>query len=483
MNAVVKLHPWQRQGYLSSLDNQLYVDGVSAQSLVDAYGSPLYVYSQQQLERNASGILSSFRAIHKNTTVCFASKAAANIAVLRVLKAAGLAIEINSGGEFFKAKKAGFSEQEMVFNGVAKLQTEIAEVVAAGIKAINVDSISELRRILSVAESINQCANVTLRIIPEIKGGAAAGWETGTSESKFGMTKKEQLLAINIINDNCNHLKLVGIHAHIGTQVNDISAYQKEADFLLEYLKEVQALIPYALNHVNLGGGFPKNYSSGDENWQGLPEHYKQQYRTHIDFDILAKVLIKPMSVALGEDVEIIVEPGRSMVSDCAILLTRIEAEKERDQFKVFYLDAGYSVLFDAFIGWYFHMINANKADDVDTHLFRLAGPLCDSSDTFYDVEGEGRVKSLLKSSPFFHEHLELLNKVLVGQPSMRELPASTAIGDVIAICDVGAYALEMMNDYCGRMQAAAVMISDDQQVKLIRRRSEPEDLLRFDIY
>ena len=220
----------------------------------------------------------------------------------------------------------------MVFNGVAKQVGELREVIGAGIKAINVDSLSELSRILAVATELQQQARVTLRIIPEIKGGAAAGWQTGTSASKFGMTSIEQAEAIALIVQNSQALKMVGIHAHIGTQVNDIAVYEAEAEFLIGYFKQVAEMLPYPLEHVNLGGGFPKNYSSAPDNFDKVAAHYCENYRTSIDFALLSKHLIKPIGQALGEQIEIIVEPGRSMVSDTAILLTRIEAEKQRQQ-------------------------------------------------------------------------------------------------------------------------------------------------------
>lgn len=482
MKEAVALHPWARGDYLSSKDGQLHIDGVDINKLIEQYGSPLYVFSERQLRKNAESILRNFRSVHGNTTVCFASKANANIAVLRVFKAAGLSIEINSGGEFYKAITAGYQAADIVFNGVAKLETELRKVIAAGIKAINVDSLSELQRILGVARELGRRANVTLRIIPEIKGGAAAGWETGTSDSKFGMTRAEQLQAITLIKENTTFLKMTGIHAHIGTQVTDISAYQREAEFLVSYFSEVNELLPYPLQHINLGGGFPKNYSSSEENWKSTSEHYTSSYRTEIDFEVLARTLIQPVSQSLGDAVEIIVEPGRSMVSDAGILLSRVEAQKERNQYAMYYLDAGYSILFDAFIGWYFHLINANRTDDADTHLCKVVGPLCDSSDVYYDIEGEGYVKSLLRSEPELLKHRALLERVLVHQPGMRELPSATQIGDVLALFDVGAYALEMMNEYCGRPPAAAVMTDLQRGSRLIRRRALDDDLLRYDI-
>ena len=273
----------------------------------------------------------------------------------------------------------------------------------------------------------------------------------------------------------------MGVHAHIGTQITDIAVYQAEAAFLIDYVRQVGERLPYALEHVNLGGGFAKNYSSAEENFAPVAAHYRDNYRTDIDFAMLARQLIRPLSQALGKDMQIIVEPGRSMVSDAAVLLTRIEAHKPR-QTPVFYLDAGYSVLFDLYNGWYFHMLNASRADDRDTRQFRMAGPLCDSSDTYYDIEGEGAVAELLAEQPALAEYRAVLEQVLVHQPNLRELPAATQQGDVIALLDVGAYALEMMSQYCGRQAAAAVLVDEQRGSRLIRRRAEYADLLSHDV-
>src|SRR3990167_6297230 len=287
MSQVVSLHPWKRPQHLESAHNQLLIDGVNTIELVERYGSPLFVYSESKLRDNARDILGSFRRVHGNTRVCFASKACANLAVLKVFKDCGLDLEVNSGGEFYKAQIAGFAPAQMVFNGVAKQLGELREVIGAGIKAINVDSLSELARILAVDGELGRQARVSLRIIPEIQGGAAAGWQTGTSTSKFGMTAAEQNDAIELILAHADALKLVGVHAHIGTQITDIAVYQAEANFLIDYVRQVSERLPYALEHVNLGGGFPKNYSSAKENFDSVAAHYCANYRTEIDFALL----------------------------------------------------------------------------------------------------------------------------------------------------------------------------------------------------
>lgn len=482
MKQVFALHPWQRPGHLGSNNNQLNIDGVDACQLVEEYGSPLYVYSETKLRENAQSILNRFRQVHANTHICFASKACSNVSVLKQLKQTGLSVEVNSGGEFYKVCHAGFNANEIVFNGVAKKKSEIIEVVSAGIKAINVDSLTELVRIIDIASTIGKQARVSLRIIPEIKGGAAAGWATGTTSSKFGMTIAEHEKAIELINRHPQEIQMTGIHAHIGTQVNDIDAFAAEADFLIQHAIRVNQLLQQPISHINIGGGYPKSYVPTNDNYQNNSEHYKQHYKSQIDFNILAEAIIRPISKAMGSDLEIIVEPGRSLISDAAVLLTRIEAEKQRGQHKLFFLDAGYNVLFDIFIGWYFHMLNASRCDDKDTELYRLAGPLCDSSDNYYDIEGEARVETLLNSESKLAEYKQLFIEQLVRQPSVRQLPSQTKIGDIIAILDTGAYALEMMNDYCGRQGAAAVMIDLQQQSRLIRRRATYEDLLHYDI-
>jgi len=480
MTHAIALTPWKRQGYLDSENGSLTMDGIDLAELAVATGTPHFVYSEKRLRANASAMLNALRNIHRNTTIAYASKALANMSVLRILKAEGLGIEINSGGELHKAIQAGFTGDQIVFNGVAKSQTEIEAAIAAQIKAINVDSLGELDRIIECAGQSPPAANVTLRVVPEIQGGGSAGLETGSTSSKFGMTRNEIMIALKKIRLASDKIDFKGFHVHIGSQVNDLSAYRAEATFLIQFLKEIEDLLPRPIEHLNLGGGFPVSYISVDDK-RTAPGHFSKTYSATLNIEDVATALIAPLQERLGPDIELIVEPGRSIVADAGVLLTRVEAMKERQDLNWLYLDAGYNVILDAIFSWYFHMVTANRTDDEKTAHFRVFGPLCDSYDAFFDVTGEAAISRLLDQEPSLGKHRALIEETLLRQPGLKELPEMTSVGDIVAILDVGAYNMETQSQYCGRIQPAVSLIRLDGTLEEIRRAETLNDLMARD--
>jgi diaminopimelate decarboxylase len=173
-------------------------------------------------------------------------------------------------------------------------------------------------------------------------------------------------------------------------------------------------------------------------------------------------------------------EPGRSLVADAAVLLSRIENMRMRGATPWLYLDAGYNLLLDsAAVRWYFHMVNASRMDVAATTGYRMVGPLCDSADCFFDVEGEYLWKAMqARLATLPPEMREVLRSDIVRLPETRPLPAGTVPGDVIALLDTGAYTLGEMFQYCGRLRAKAVLVGRRGDVNVIRDRDQPIDLL-----
>jgi diaminopimelate decarboxylase len=479
-NKAIALTPWKRQGYLESQNGNLTLEGVDLVELAERVGTPHYVFSEKKLRANANTMLSAFCQVHPNTNVTYASKALANLSALKIVREEGLGVEVNSGGELYKALQAGFTGDQIVFNGVSKTTTEITAAITANIKAINVDSLSELGRIITCAKESVQPANIALRVVPEIIGGGMAGLETGSKASKFGMIRSEIMTALEIVNAAAEHVHLKGFHAHIGSQVNELEAYQAEAAFMIQFLTEIQDQLPRPLEHINLGGGFPISYMSEDSAAEA-PDYLGETYTAALTNDDVAASLIAPLRETFGADIELIVEPGRSIMADTAVLLTRVEASKDRDGVGWLYLDAGYGIMMEAVFSWYFHMITANRADEAETSLFRVFGPLCDSFDVFFDVSGEAAISSLLKKEPSLSQHKEMFEEVLLHQPGLKELPAATGVGDIIAILDVGAYNIDTQTQYCGRLQPAVSLIKTDGSVQEIRRGDTHDDLMTKD--
>ena len=217
--------------HLGRDDDHLTMDGIDLVELAEREGTALFVFSERRLRDNAAGFLAAARAGHPRAVVCYASKACSNVHVLRILRSEGLAIEVNSGGEIYKAQAAGFSPAEMVFNGVAKSAEELAAAIDLGIKAINVNSVFELRRIGDLARARRRRAAVSLRLVPGVAGGATPGIQTGSESSKFGMTEAELEDALGAIEGSGDAIEVVGLHVHIGSQVAELDAYRQAVAF------------------------------------------------------------------------------------------------------------------------------------------------------------------------------------------------------------------------------------------------------------
>ena len=459
------------------IGRHLGMDGQDVVALARELGTPLFVFSERRLRGNAGGFLRAARAGHARATVCYASKACSNLNVLGIIREEGLSIEVNSGGEIAKALAAGFAPAQMVFNGVAKSAPELERAIALGIKAINADSPFELARIAGVAASLGRRANVSLRAVPGVAGGATPGIQTGGADSKFGMTQDEIVAAIEIATAQRAHLEIVGLHIHIGSQVVETDAYLAGVAFAAEQARSIGERLGAPLRHVNLGGGYPTDYTHRGR--QGARNDVDQFAAARSAATMVSDVAAAAAR-AFGDGVEILFEPGRAIVADSAVLLTQVESMRRRGGQPWLYLDAGYNTLLDSTaVRWYFHMMTANRLDDGAEEQFRVVGPLCDSADCFFDVEGEYLLKSLLKRLPDLSaEQRDILRAEVVRLPSTRRLAARTTPGDIVALFDVGAYSLEEMFQYCGRLRPAAVMIGLDGGIRTMRVRDSDQDLM-----
>lgn len=473
MSEAFRLRPFEDGTFLSVLGDSLQLDGVDLRALAEEHGTPLFVYSERRLRENARNLQQAFRRHHPKSSVCFASKACANLSVLRAVGAEGVDLEVNSGGELQKARHAGFAAGRLVFNGVAKTVAELELALSPPIKAINVDSPFELGRIADVARRLGVRANVALRGVPGVEGGSTAGIETGSTRSKFGMTEGEIERCLTLAAERPDDLAVVGLHVHIGSQMTDLGLYAEAARYVARRGAAIRDRFPAEFAHVNIGGGFPINYVKYDD--QSPEIGY---FHSHVSADDVAAAAAPILTAALGPDIEILTEPGRAMTSNAAVCLATVEGLKEREGTRWLYLDTGYSVLPESGFGWYFHMVTANRAADEDVAVMRVVGPLCDSIDVYFDMEGESKLAALLAAEPALKQHEALLRRKLVHMPPFRELPQATGPGDTIAILDTGAYQIEMANHYCGRLRPAAVMVREDGSVVTIRRRDTLEDLV-----
>ena len=490
--------PWQIPGYLEARDQHLTMDRLDLVNLAAMRDTPLYVYSTRRIIETAREMRRAFDSRHPKAVVCYASKALSAIKVLRLLRAEGLSIEVNSGGELYRAKRAGFNPAQIVFNGVSKTVQELRDALSPPIKAINVDSLFELSRIIEVARAAKVRANIALRLVPEVDTATSPGNKTGSERSKFGIRRREMAAACTMIREAGEAVLTVGLHGHIGSQITSTAPYAAAVTRLADLFRELQRGVGYPLNHINIGGGFPLTYlraargsAAADSTAPGCPAPGGPApgcpapespqggiFCPPIDVDDIAATVLPILLKKLSARVEVLVEPGRRLVGDSAVMLSRVENTKERSDGRWLYLDAGYNVLVESYTyKWYYHMLTANKLGEATTE-FRVAGPLCDNGDAFFDVDGEQTVERLIESDPAFAGKRALLESQLVRLPRMRQLARSTAPGDLIAFLDTGAYTLDQFTPNNGRPRPEVGIIDGAGRYEILRRRDTLSDLL-----
>src|SRR4030095_12397593 len=407
----------------------------------------------------------------------YASKANSNMAVLKIVLQSGIDIEVNSGGELFKALRVGFAPDQIIFNGTSKSDAEIDEAVRAGIHAINVDSIYEIglveasvKRVASESGETMKPARIALRLVPEIGTRSHLGLQTALLTSKFGISSSEVLAAFRRGLQNPELIHICGIHIHVGSQTPDVEPFAEAFRSMWEHLVTINRETGHTLEHINLGGGIPVNYLRDPAQAEQIPEHERDMLGADLEpsavLDAALRVARESGRAANAEQLldglTILLEPGRSVIADAGLVLTTVLNMKQRPETGDIWLltDAGYNLMLSMNnYKWYYHLISASSADAPADAQYKVAGALCDSGDVYFDIERGGRL------------------------PDYRFLPANIQPGEVLALLNSGAYSLAQMFHYNGRPLPAAVMIDEKGAAQLIRRRDTYEDLLTNDVW
>jgi diaminopimelate decarboxylase len=475
---VVSVAPaWAIPGFLEVRDGHLAIDGADALDLVRKYDSPLFVFSEPRIASNINRLKSAAKSVHHPIRFFYASKANSNLAVLKTVLEAGIDVEVNSGGELFKALRVGFRADQIIFNGTSKSASELDDAVSAGIYAINVDSIYEIglveeavKRVAAASGQLPQPARIALRLVPEIGTRSHLGLQTALLTSKFGISSSEVLEAFRRSLKNPELIHVCGIHIHVGSQTPDVEPFAEAFKSMWEHLVAIHRETGHTLEHINLGGGIPVNYLRDRSQADQLPEHERDMLGADLEPAIvLAEALRVARESARAAEAEhlldkttILLEPGRSVIADAGLVLSTVLNMKQRPETGDVWLltDAGYNIMLSMNnYKWYYHTISATRAGEPHDSSYKVAGPLCDSGDVYFDIERQGRL------------------------PDYRQLPANVQPGEVLALLNCGAYSLAQMFHYNGRPLPAAVMIGSNGEAALIRRRDTYEDLVTNDIW
>ncbi len=494
--------PWEIENFLEVRNGQLHIDGVNAVELAREHGTPLFVFSESRIRHNIDRLRKSADVIDCPLKLCYAAKANSTMAILRAVKDAGSDIEVNSGGELWKALKIGFTGDQIILNGTSKEVWEIEDAINAGLYAIQVDSLYELSLIEETAQRLNKKANVSLRLVPEIETGTHSGLQTALLTSKFGMMPDEAFSAFHTYKDS-PHLDLCGIHLHIGSQNPDAAPYAEAFSMMFDTLVRNYNETGVKLKHINLGGGFPVNYLRDDALEAAFPAEQRDMFSADFEpADAIRNAWNEVKTASensntshLLEGFTLLLEPGRSVISDAGICISTVRNRKERPvekssppyeggvaaasavgvvlssdekSIKVrtanvdtwLLTDAGFNILLSMeTYKWYYHLISAERSGDEHAFPYKVAGPLCDGGDVYFDIEGENRL------------------------PSHRLLPENVQPGEILALLNCGAYSLAQASQYNGRFLPPVVLIRENGEAELIRKRDGFDDLVGSDLY
>src|SRR5437016_8053386 len=436
-------------------NNHLFISGVDATVLVYKFGSPLFVFSESRIRANITRLQAAAKAVDRPVRFCYASKANSNMAVLKVVRDAGIDIEVNSGGELYKALRVGFKPNQIIFNGTSKTNEELDEAVRAGIYSINVDSIYEIelvedavRRARTELNAGLPPARIALRLVPEIGTRSHLGLQTALLTSKFGISSSEVLDAFRRGLQNPELIHVCGIHIHVGSQTPDVEPFAEAFKSMWNHLMTIHRETGHTLEHINLGGGIPVNYLRDRSQADQLPEHERDMLGADLEPSaVLTEALRVARESARGVEAEhlldqvtILLEPGRSVIADAGVVLTKVRNIKRRPDTNAIWLltDAAYNLLLSMNnYKWYYHLISASRACEPLDAQYKVAGPLCDSGDVYFDIERHGRL------------------------PDYRLLPRDVKPGEVLALLNSGAYSLAQMFPYNGRPLPAAVLVRE----------------------
>lgn len=400
-------------------NGRLFAEDVSLQDIAKKYGTPCFVYSRATLERHWHAFDDAF-GDHPHM-ICYSVKANSNIGILNLLARLGSGFDIVSVGELERVLKAGGEPKKIVFSGVGKRADEMQRALEVGIRCFNIESIGELERLNDVASSMDKVADISIRVNPDVDAQTHPYISTGLKDNKFGID-------INIVEGvylqaaAMPNINVTGIDCHIGSQLTDMPPFMDALGRLIalaDRLKE-QGI---EIHHLDLGGGLGVRYQ--DEN-PPLPSDYTAQLFTNERL----------------KDYEIIIEPGRAIAANTAVLLTEVEYIKHGDEKNFAIVDAAMNDLIRPalYTAWQ-AIIPINESLDDEGEVFDIVGPICESADFL----GKDR-------------------KLNIEQ------------GDLLAVRSVGAYGFTMSSNYNSRPRAIELLVDGDK-VTVIRDRETIESL------
>ena len=417
----------------SSRENRavLQCEEVALPKLAEKYGTPLYVYSAAMIRERYDAFDHAFRAVPH--TICYSVKANSNLSILRLLAKKRCGFDVVSGGELERVLIADRkAAKRVVFSGVGKTRAELTAAVKAGIFLFNVESESELEALAECAARLRIVAPVALRVNPDVAAETHPYISTGLRQHKFGVPIREAR-GLYAKAAESPYLKVRGVSVHIGSQITDVAPFGEAMTRVADLVRELRA-DGHRIDSIDAGGGLGIAYDKPNP----------QEFSTYVA--AYAQALATPLR---GLDIQLLLEPGRSIVGQAGVLLTSVVYRKQNDGKRFLVVDAAMNDLIRPALYAAYHEIipvtqNADSA--AGSEITDIVGPVCETGD-------------------FFARDREL--------PTVNE-------GDLLAILDAGAYGMVLASNYNTRRRPAEVLVTG-KSAKIIRRRETFSDLLRLE--
>ncbi len=401
------------------INNKFFIEGKNVESLTKKFNTPLYCYSYKNLRENVENFKKAFKEIRP--LICFSVKSNSNISLLKEIKKLGLGADVVSKGELYASLKAGINKNKIVFSGVGKTKDEIEYAIKQKILLINSESLSEVLAIEAAAKKLNKVVDIGLRLNPDTDAETLKQISTGKSENKFGVDKKTFVKIINLMKQS-KFINIKCLSVHIGSQILNHKPYEKMLNVLDKLLKSLD----YKFEFIDLGGGMGINYDNNKKKLNYL--NYK-------------KSIIKFKN---KYNCKIIFEPGRSIIGNAGVLLSKVIHLKE-NKFKTFIIiDAGMNDLMrPALYNAKHEIIPAKKNKIKQNKLYEFVGPICESTDKFLTIKKFQKIKK----------------------------------NDLIVIRDTGAYGYSLSSNYNIRPKPAEILVKGSNY-SIIQKRQKIEDLI-----
>jgi len=408
------MHDFQYHG------DSLFCEEVAIQKIAEAVGTPFYLYSRHTLESHFQAFDSAFAKVEH--IICFSAKANSNLAVLRVFTRLGSGVDVVSGGEIYRAVQGGVNPEKIVYSGVGKRADEIAYALENRILMFNIESAQELVAIDRIAGQLGTKAPVSLRVNPDVDPKTHPYISTGLKKNKFGINIQKSVDDYLLANTLPN-TEVIGVSCHIGSQLTEVGPFVEAVQRMKDLVSRLRAE-GIQIRYLDLGGGLGITYN------QEEPPHPREY----------AEALIKELP---GMDCTLILEPGRVIVGNAGVLVTRVLYTKEGNEKNFVIVDAAMNDLIRPSLYGSYHRIQPVQKNERIETVVDVVGPICESGDFL------AKERKIQKAEP----------------------------GELLAVMGAGAYGFTMSSNYNSRPRIAEVMVDKDR-FYVVRKREEYEDLI-----